>query len=190
MKNRTILFLLFVLMVGVQWFVPTRMINQKHSIAVEGRQYKFQMSPLDVEDPFRGKYLQLRFTVDHYKADSNYTWKSGDVVYVLLKKNAQDFVRVSGLTSSLPNGDDDFVKATVRHAFGKDSLQVYIDYPFDRYYINDNIPDTLEQVLLGNLKDSSTINYALVRIKSGEAVLEEVYIDSVSISEWYDRIKK
>lgn len=187
MKNKVIILLLFILIAGIQWFIPIRLISEKHSIWLEGRTYKFQLTPLDPEDPFRGKYLQLKFEENHFRTDGQAGWQRGESVYVQLKRNAQGFVRITGLARNLPADDVDFVKATVRDAYGEDSLRIFIDYPFDRYYVNEKMADPLEKPLLSNLQDTSRINYALIRIKSGEAVLEEVYLDDVPVSEWAER---
>ncbi len=189
MKNKVIILLFFTLMVGIQWFIPIRMISEKHIIWMEGREYKFQMTPLDPEDPFRGKYLQLRFEENHYRADDQSDWQSGDPVYVQLKRNAQGFVRIIGLARSVPTGDVDFVKATVRNTHGEDSLQMYIDYPFDRYYINEKISGALEERFRETVQDSAALNYALVRIRSGEAILKEVYLDDIPVTEWFEQSK-
>jgi len=70
---------------------------------------------------------------------------------------------------------------------GGDSLLVFIEYPLDRYYINEKMAGPIEEFIFENQSDSTRINYAVVRVRSGRALLEEVYIDDVPVSEWKDR---
>ena len=58
-----------------------------------------------------------------------------------------------------------------------------IDYPFDRYYMEESKAYDAELTYRKSQLDTSQIAYALVSIKDGEAVLKDVLINGVSIRE-------
>lgn len=182
--------MVFLGMAGIQWFVPLQMIQGNRSTLITGSEYKFKIAPIDPEDPFRGKYLRLRFQEDHLAVPPGIKWEAEDIVYAVIEEDPSGYALIAGLSRDEPAlNDTDYIKSSVRAVHGKDSLMVYIHYPFDRYYINERMAGPLEEILTENRIDTSKTNYAVVRIKSGEALLEEVFVDGLSIPEWYEKWK-
>lgn len=67
MNKKKILLLSFFLVAVVQLYVPSKMIWDREEVLRTGTEYKFRTAPIDPTDPFRGKYITLRFddnTVD------------------------------------------------------------------------------------------------------------------------------
>lgn len=184
MKNKWLLVLLFVIMACIQWIVPMQMVRDSRSTLVSGTEYKFRLAPVDPEDPFRGKYLDLDFDISRVKVGTPPHWTSGDKVFVVLETDSAGFARVNRLSREIPEPDTDFIASRIRSAVGEDSLLVFIEYPLDRYYINEKIAGPIEEMIFENQRDSTKINYALVRVRAGKAILEELYIDEIPVSEW------
>lgn len=189
MKSKGFVIVLFAVIAGIQWFVPLQMVQDRRNTLSSGDIYKFKMAPMDPEDPFRGEYLDLRFKEDQIKVGPETQWQAGESVYVILHKDSIGFAQISTLSKEKPLLEKDYIKSTIRYVDGGKSLIVHIDYPFDRYYINERMAGPLEKVLTENQRDTSKVNYAQVRIRSGQAILEEVFIDERSVPEWYEKVK-
>jgi len=190
MKNKVFILFSFLLMVGAQWYIPYQMIQDRSTTLSTGNMYKFKIAPVDPEDPFRGKFLRLQFETNEIKVAPEPFWQVGESVYAQFEIDTLGFARIVDLTKTQPDSYLDYIKTTIQNVRGVDSLVVSVEYPFDRYYINERMAKPLEKILAENLMDTSSLNYAAVRIRSGQAVLEEVYIDEISIPEWYRKVKE
>ena len=60
-RNAKYLIPMLCLVFAVQLSVPAWMIIDRESVIAEGREYKFEAAPLDPYDPFKGKYITLRY---------------------------------------------------------------------------------------------------------------------------------
>lgn len=190
MKSKTIIVVLFVVMVAVQWFVPLQMIRGNKVILSDGKEFKFKLAPVDPEDPFRGKYLNLSYEANRFDVIPPPTYDQGEKVYVHLEADGEGFARIRDLSRREPDEEVDFIQANVQYTMGEDTLTVFIAYPFDRYYLNEKMAGPIERMLVGNQADSTALNYALVRVNAGKAALEELYLDDIPLEEWYQRMSE
>src|SRR5690625_7708647 len=92
MKNRWIIISIFLLMEGFQWYIPWNMSRGEYG--EEGNTFKFEMIPFDRNDPFRGKYLQLRFEAERVKMDTLIEFTQVEEVYALMEKDSAGCVRI------------------------------------------------------------------------------------------------
>jgi len=139
-QNKLFLFLLFGVMVLLQWFVPSKMIWNQEDILTNGELYKFECKPIDPYDPFRGKYITLENVV------------------------------IAEASSTID------IKGT------QDVAQ-YINFPFNRYYMEESKAKPAEDFIRESARDSLLSTYAIVMIKDGNAVLKDVMVDGVPIRE-------
>ncbi len=189
MKKRTLLFLAFLAMVLVQLYVPAQMIWGREEILNTGREYKFRTAPIDPNDPFRGKYIILRYQQNSVVVPIENPWQHGQDIYVLLKKtDPNGYVRITGISKEEPkNPESAYVKAKVDYIntqtpeAGKST--VFIAYPFDRFYLEESLAEEAEATYVETQEDSTQVAFAVVKIRKGEAVLQDVMIDSVSITD-------
>ena len=180
-KNKYIL--IFALVALVQLYVPAKMIWNQESILEDGKEYKFKTAPIDPNDPFRGKYITLTFEENTYKVSGEMEWTRGEEVYVLLTTNASGFAKIDSITKQTPDNSIDFVKAKVWFLSGNGENKLTIDYPFNRYYMEESKAYDAEVTYRESQIDTSKTTYALVQIKNGDAVLKDVLIDGVPIRE-------
>jgi uncharacterized membrane-anchored protein len=180
---KKILFFVFIVACIIQLAVPAKMIMDKENVMSEGHEYKFRTAPVDPYDPFRGKYITLSFDANRYVGagrDSNYF--EGDDVNVLLGTDSAGFAIIAGLSKKVPDGENinvDYVKAKVRYAYNK---EVTIDYPFQRFYMDENKAASAESNYRNANRQNTTQEvYALVYVKEGEAALKDVVVNGVSI---------
>ena len=182
MKNYTLI--AFILLALIQLFVPLKMILDKEDVLHTGQVFKFKTAPVDPNDPFRGKYINLRFEASQFPIRNPDAWTMNQEVFVQLTTDADDFARVLDVTSEPPSSSAPYLKARISHV-APDAL--FLEYPFDRYYMEESKAYDAEQLYRESLSDTLQTTYALVRIKEGEGVLEDVMIDGVPIRDLVKR---
>lgn len=181
--NKKLILPAFLVMVLAQLYVPMQMIIQSEQILTSGTAYKFKTAPIDPHDPFRGKYVQLSFEQDQFITSSAEDWASGEQVYVALTTDEEGFASITALWKRAPDSDEDYVLATVNYTSSDSIHTVYIDYPFDRYYMDEFKAPAAERVYNESVPDSTQIAYALVMVKKGQAVIQDVLINETSLKD-------
>lgn len=166
----------------VQLYVPVSMILEREEVLNEGAEFRFRTAPVDPNDPFRGKYITLDFTNNTIAVSDGQEWRQGEEVYVLLEPDSAGFASITAASKTRPSGDGVFMKASVRFVYSGAPAHLVIDYPFDRYYMEETRAYPAEQIYRESQSDTTSTTYALVSVKAGEAVLKDVLIDGVPIS--------
>ncbi|PLX22805.1 MAG: hypothetical protein C0599_05535 [Salinivirgaceae bacterium] len=183
MDKKKIILIVFGVVVLAQLFIPAKMIWDKEDVLETGTEYKFRTAPVDPNDPFRGKYITLSFNEDVFIVNDENSWERGEPVYVSLTTDSLGFAKIESVTKVPPTTHQEFVKATVGYVPGNGSRNVTIDYPFERFYMEESKAPAAEEVYRDSQLDSIKPTWALVSVKNGEAVLKDVLIDGVSIRE-------
>lgn len=199
MNSKGFIFAGFLLVVVAQLLVPAKMIYDKEKILEEGMAFKFQTAPIDPTDPLRGKYISLSYKDNFIDVDSSQSWTRGDEVYVLFEE-VNGYAVISDIYNNPPSSrylEDDmyFLKTTVNYISKKSAderhnQRIYIDYPFDRFYMGEFKALDAEKVYWDANRSVKDLTYALVNIKQGEAVLKDVYINEVPIKEVVEAIQR
>ena len=162
-----------------QWYVPASMIAEQESILSEGKIFRFKTAPVDPSDPFRGKYITLSFEADNLKNKTGHELQRGQKVFVIVEEDDQGYARISDITETLPDQGMDYVQAEV--GFSNEEM-VRIEYPFQRFYLEESKATDAEKVYWeGNRNDSTQTAYAVVRVRNGQTALEDVMINDRSI---------
>lgn len=183
MNSKKIILIAFILVALVQLYVPARMIFDQESILLTGTEYKFRTAPIDPTDPFRGKYITLSFNERTVEIENAQNWLVGETIYVLLTTDINGFAKIESVSKDKPAINKDFLTAKVDYVTGNDEKKLVIDYPFDRYYMEESKAYDAEVVYRESQLDTTQVAYALVRIKDGESALADVLIDGTSIKE-------
>lgn len=182
MKYKLFVWIGFFIMVAAQLYVPSKMIFDHETILKTGKTFKFQTAPIDPTDPFRGKYITLSFAENTIILESDSSWQRDDDVYVWLTTNENGFASISNISHEAPGDTVNYVRATVLYAYGTPT-EVVINYPFDRFYMDEWKAPDAEFTYREAQRDTSKLTYALVHIKNGQAAIEDVQIDGVSIND-------
>ena len=186
MIPKRFVFPLFVVVAIAQLTVPGLMVIEQEDVLKTGVAFKFETTPIDPYDPFRGKYVVLGFKNDQIDVGEDSTWRSGDKVYVSIKNDVNGFAEISSVSNEPPTKESYF-KASVDWVHKDDDKYfVYIDFPFDRFYMGEFKAQDAEDAHRDAARDSTNVTYALVYIKGGKAVLDDVLINDVSIRELND----
>ncbi|MBC7826463.1 MAG: GDYXXLXY domain-containing protein [Chitinophagaceae bacterium] len=175
--------LAFVLLAIIQWVVPGKIIWEKDEVLKKGESFKFKTEPVDPSHPFKGKYITLNFAENSFTDTINRNLAGNESVYVILGRDARGFAIIKDLSTRQPQNNN-YVKATVYYASReKDSITVHIRYPFDEFYMDEYKAPKAETIYREPTRDSSATTYALVKIRKGQAVIQNVFINDIPIGE-------
>ncbi len=182
MLSKKIIIIGFILIACVQLYVPAKMIYDQEDVLKSGNEYKFKAAPIDPNDPFRGKYITLRFEANSFSVQNINEWIQGEEVYVQIQADSTGYARIRSVLKEKPKNDPDYVKASIGYV-DEVNLKLLINYPFDRFYMEESKAQPAEDMYRKSIIDSTQIAYALVHVKNGEAVIRDVMIDGISISD-------
>jgi uncharacterized membrane-anchored protein len=183
MKSKTWILLAFVIVAVAQLGVPAKMIWDREDILKTGTAFKFKTAPIDPSDPFRGKYVALGFEETTISIPNEKDWSIGEAVFVSIVIGEDGFAQAREASKEPPPGKTTYLKTTVDYISYDSSNQMDVNYPFDRYYMEESKAYGAEQTYRESTWDSTAVTYALVHIKNGEAVLKDVMINGESIKE-------
>lgn len=147
----------------------------------DGERFLFRVAPVDPEDPFRGRYLQLGFpaaTVQGTPPVGAY-----EHVYAILDRDPEGFARVARLVAEPPRGAP---YLSTRIAW-TGPARVQIDLPFARYYEEESIAREADLALAEHTRQGGAGAHVAVRVLAGHAVLEELYLGGVPLRDYLGR---
>ena len=182
MNSKKIMILAFILVALVQIYVPAKVILDRAIVLRSGKEFKFKTAPIDPSDPFRGKYINLNFNENTFEIQNRENWANGETVFVLLTTDNNGFAKIRSVSKTKPLDNQDFLKAKVDFII-YDGSKLSIEYPFDRFYMEESKAYNAELTYNRTIRDTSQVTYALVNIKNGESVLKDVMINGIPIRE-------
>lgn len=180
-RNKWFILVGFLAMVASQLWMPASMILGREQVLRDGTAFHFKTQPIDPNDPFRGKYVQLSFELDHFDT-SDTTWQQDETVYLELTIDSAGFAAVANVWRSAPPHHR-YLRTTVSYLGSRDDQPVlYFYLPFDRFYMEENKAQPAETAHQQAATDGAT-TYALVYVKDGEGVLREVFVGNRTLRE-------
>ena len=111
MDKKYRLLAIFILVALVQVYIPAKMVLDSEGVLDSGTEYKFKTAPVDPTDPFRGKYITLRYKDNSVEVENESDWISGEEVYVILTKDVDGFARIKLISKEIPRYKVDYFKA-------------------------------------------------------------------------------
>lgn len=180
MKSKLIIIGLVLLFV-VQLYVPSSMMLERSEVLQEGELLKLRTAVVDPYDPFKGKYITLRFE-ENRCIDTVNDWLRDETVYVSYKLDSLGFDVIDEVSKAIPTSTQRYVKAKVGYIYGDE--YVTIDYDFDRYYMNEYKAYDAELTYRDANRADTLQTYAVVKVKNGLPVLENVMIDDQPIESY------
>lgn len=183
MNNKKILLPAFIVMALIQLYIPSKIILDNESVLRSGTIYKFRTAPIDPTDPFRGKYITLNYRETTYNAPNIDDWVMGENIYVTFTTDNNGFAKIESVTKNKPADTDAYLKTKVNYVSASGNNQLIIDYPFDKYYMEESIAPSAELLYNHSRLDTNQVAYSLVSVRKGNAVLKDVLINGVPIRE-------
>lgn len=169
----------FITLALAQLFFPLQMLVSSELTLAYGKDYKFKTMPVDPNDPFRGKYVQLRFDNSLTNYSNNLYGSENNTAFVTLAEDSLGYAKIKSIDFYKP-ATPNYIK--VDFAFSYDSSSVIIEYPFDRFYMEESKAYPAE-VAYRQAARNGSVTYALVTVKSGVGVLKDVLINDRPIAE-------
>ncbi len=177
------------------------MIHGREKVLAEGVEMKFVVAPVDPADPFRGRYVRLRFAGAEFKTQEKLPFAEGQPIHALLEADAQGYASVKALAAEPPAGGTPYVE--IRRWWGgpdyrtnpetkkseKCGWRYGLTFPFDRYYMNEKAAPEAERLYREAQRASRSAdpdemtrdNYLVVRILNGEVVPVELYLNGKTV---------
>lgn len=186
---KSLILVSFVFLSFIQLFIPAKMILNREEVLADGVEYYFPTAPVDPDDPFRGKYIYLNFTTNSVVVDSTFSdsFEWNQEVFVELEKDDKGIVKIANIYDNAPaDAHIDYIKAVIsnveydRHTGQK---EIFVDFPFDRFYMEESKAYDAELLYNESSRDSTSATNAVVMVLDGKAVLKDVQIDGVSIKD-------
>lgn len=183
--------IVFCVVALIQFFVPAQMILGQEDILNNGKPYKFITQPIDPNDPFRGKYITLRYEINSVQTLDT-TWQRGADVFVYIK-DSLGYAKLDTISKYKLERKTDYVIAKADYLYRKSKwnnnpTHLNFDLPFNRFYMNENKSKPAEDAVRIRRNDTVIKNvYGLVYIKDGSSVLKDVFINDMSIQDYVDK---
>jgi uncharacterized membrane-anchored protein len=173
---------LFAVVATIQLAVPASLLVRHELTLRQGTAYKFKTAPVDPYDAFRGRYVALRFEQNWANAAKNAILQRGQKAYATIEVSKDGFAKFTTV-SDTPPADKPYLRV---HVNGSNGLNYGLDLPFDRFYMEEHIAPKAEQAYWQNNRrnQTNTTTYALVRIRNGTGVIENLYIGDKPISQF------
>lgn len=184
MKSKQLVIVLLLFLMSIQLYIPGKMIYDNNRLADIGKEYRFRTAPYDPSDIFRGKYIMLDYRDNTFKTDTSQKWQPGETIYVLLTTDKNGFARISNISLQRPLKTHDYIKSELWYSDeNKNLLTIHVNYPFDRYYIEEGKSEVAEDIYRKASRDTTRLTYAVVSIRDGNAVLKDLMIGKRSIND-------
>jgi uncharacterized membrane-anchored protein len=161
------------------------MIWQTERVLKMGTAYRFLLQPIDPYDAFRGRYIILNYNNPLLPVRDS--MNAAQDVYVTLGEDSLGFSRFESVLTSPPEHQDYLHTQVDYYTHGK--IQVMIPENIRYYYANEKTAPEIEKYTSRPRQADSIENraYALIRIRKGEAVVEELYINDLPVKEFLSK---
>src|SRR5262249_18956603 len=162
-----------------QLAVPAAMVWQREKTLNHGRVWKFRTAPVDPVDVIRGRYIALRFAAEEFTAPSKF--EAGDnSVYAVLKEGTDGFAEIDHLTTEAVRTDDVVPVDSVWWYNGKQQVR----FQFNKLWVAEANAAAAERAYVENNRRDKQNAYVTVRVRHGDAALDQLFIDNEPLSEY------
>jgi len=174
---------IFLVVALIQLSVPASVVWKRGQTLKHGRVWKFKTEPVDPVDAMRGRYVALRFAAEKVPVadeSAHERISPGTSVYAALKEGADGFADVDRISIEPLNGED-VVKVKVGYSYDHSE---HLIFPFDRFWVTEKNAPAAEKAYRENSRRGKENAYVTVRVRDGDAALEQLYIDNQPLAEY------
>lgn len=169
----------FVLLVLLQLTASLQLVWRWEDVLQNGQSYRWQTAPVDPYDALRGRYLLFSFP--NLKAPlGGGELTPGQQAYGLLERDERGYARLKQIQAAKPQRGD-YIRLTVQQI---NAAQVTVALPFDRLYLEEMLAPEAEKAYRAAAGREAAV---AVKIKNGEAAVEELYIENVPLRDYLKR---
>lgn len=164
----------------VQLAIPVWTIISEEANLKNGTTIYLRVHPVDPHDPFRGKYLNLRFD-NTLLLDS--LQELNHEVFLTFRTDSTGIDVIDRAYNNQPEGF--CLRTTLVSVSENDSVRTaYFDMPFSRFYTNEKMTKHYEDILNSALADSTVTVSAEIKLGKGSGTLKGLLIDNTPITEY------
>ena len=186
MSGRRLMLGAYIALCVAQWVVlaagPIAKLSKRQVTLRVGEVFRFRTEPVDLFDLLRRRSLTLSLEQDFARVPHGIEVVRGRRVYAPIEVGEDGFARFSplGLT---PPPDGPFIETTAGHPSEKAPGEnaVNIELRFNRYSLDERPTPKNERFYTEDEGRGKQTAYISVRVRNGHAVLEELYLDGVSV---------
>lgn len=176
MKNLS--FVIFGLAALAQWLVPLSGIKQHEQTLAKGTLFKLKCSAPDPYDPLRGRFLAVRPEQHEVTVPAGLKLQNGMHFYATLTTANDGLASITSISLTPPTSGD-FIRLKSGYV---NSAKTQIQWPFDRFYINEKLAPEADKWFAENIRSAKGI-LAEVRVLNGRAVLADLSFDGKPLRE-------
>lgn len=169
---KTLPFIIFAVAALAQWAAPLSQIWSHEQTLAKGTLIRLKCGAPDPYDPLRGRYLAVRPEQREASVPAGLTIQNGAQVYITLTPGADGTSTITRLSTTPPDTGT-WLRVRLPWVYGKDAS---IEWPFERYYINEKLAPEADKWFAENLRNTKGI-IAEVRVLHGRAVLADLTFD-------------
>lgn len=168
--------LLFSIVAILQLLVPLYMVWHWENVLNTGRPFYWETAPVDPYDMLKGLYVDLGFKEQKGKILDDARLEYGQKAFAVVAEQDGKTV-ITGISIRQPQ-DDAFVRVTVQYI---ENGIAHVSLPFRRYYLPEGLAPAAERAYQ---KSAGKDGRALIRMKDGYGVVEQLYIGNQTIYEY------
>ena len=176
MKQRDLNMIFFLCLAAAQALAALYLVWHWEDVLKSGQSYRWQTAPVDPYDALHGRYLAFSFK--SFRAPvSGEAVAAGEYAYGVLERDERGYAVLRHVQKTRPEKGD-YLRLSVTQVL---SGQAVVKLPFERFYLEEGFSTEAEKNFRAAAGRESCI---AVRIKNGEAVIEELYIENVPLREY------
>jgi uncharacterized membrane-anchored protein len=176
MKSVRLAIYLFVAMAQIA--VPGSMMWARHQTLSQGRLWKFRTAPVDPVDVIRGRYLRLRFAAEEFPRTTPLPYYQ--TFYARLKEDAAGFAIIEDVGTERVHGDN----VVQVEGYGSSDGKGHVLFPFSELWITEENAQAAERAYTEHSKTAQSDAYVTVRIRDGNAAIEQLFIAGLPLREY------
>ncbi len=171
---------LFVVLAILQVSAALYMVWRWEDILQTGQSYRWQTAPVDPYDALRGRYVRFSFKGIKVPLVGEAVPGVGQRAYALIGRDEKGYAVLQGVQSERPRKGE-YVRVKVQQV---SAGFVSVNLPFDRFYLEESLAPEAEKAFRAAAGQESSV---AVRIKNGDAVVEELYIENIPLLDYLKR---
>ena len=173
----------YIVTIGVMWYIPVKKIIAFEAPGTQPLTVDFNIQGYDPYDPGRGHYLAIRFVpikLNKEKFKNVYSQR----YYIVLKQGKDGFAEIAEVRENRPERGY-YIQCLINSIYDYKRKKNYYevsDFPWKRFYINEELARPAEQILQKAVVKSD----CRLRVKlyeHGGSAVEDLLINGKSIRE-------
>lgn len=167
----------------IQIAVPLTTIAGRELTLRDGRVFRFETAPVDPVDVLRGRYVALAFTERNAPVAAETEIERGQRVFAPLEVGDNGFARLGPVTGRRPRSGD-WIELQALSSSSGSAGEIAVRLPFDRFYMEEDKAPAADIAVWRVRQDRELEpSHAVVRVRRGQAVLEDVIVGGMPIRE-------